>query len=227
MLNLLHIYFQYIFIFLITYLFILLLVHLVFSKVFPLKCRRCSVTIKFSLNCSSELEMVSDWRSAFFYRSWRNWIRTEPVRFWWWGWRRSPCSTTAAGSSCSAPTAGGAGQCLRPPTEWTELPTQRRNQQLMESGLDKLSFVFNGRFSSETFSNLALVYSSLVLFGMKPEDLDVKVKHQTCLYQNESNTRFNKPFSPNQYCPANEHCFNLQQMQVMTWSFIVLLYITI
>ncbi|XP_024131425.1 protein shortage in chiasmata 1 ortholog [Oryzias melastigma] len=32
-----------------------------------------------------------------------------------------------------------------------------------------------GRFSSETFSNLALVYSSLVLFGMKPEDLDVKV----------------------------------------------------
>lgn len=117
LLNLLHIYFQYIFIFLITYLFILLLVHLVFSKVFPLKCRRCSVTIKFSLNCSSELEMVSDWRSAFFYRSWRNWIRTEPVRFWWWGWRRSPCSTTAAGSSCSAPTAGGAGQCLRPPPQ--------------------------------------------------------------------------------------------------------------
>ncbi|XP_026200054.1 protein shortage in chiasmata 1 ortholog isoform X3 [Anabas testudineus] len=32
-----------------------------------------------------------------------------------------------------------------------------------------------GGFSSETFSNLVLVYSSLVLFGMKSEDLDVKV----------------------------------------------------
>ncbi|XP_014852459.1 PREDICTED: uncharacterized protein C9orf84-like isoform X1 [Poecilia mexicana] len=32
-----------------------------------------------------------------------------------------------------------------------------------------------GGFSSETFNNLALVYSSLVLFGMKSEDLDVKV----------------------------------------------------
>ncbi|XP_044051343.1 protein shortage in chiasmata 1 ortholog [Siniperca chuatsi] len=32
-----------------------------------------------------------------------------------------------------------------------------------------------GGFSSEAFSNLVLVYSSLVLFGMKSEDLDVKV----------------------------------------------------
>ncbi|XP_055367768.1 protein shortage in chiasmata 1 ortholog isoform X2 [Betta splendens] len=32
-----------------------------------------------------------------------------------------------------------------------------------------------GGFSSEAFSNLVLVYSSLVLFGMKTEDLDVKV----------------------------------------------------
>ncbi|XP_078808483.1 protein shortage in chiasmata 1 ortholog isoform X4 [Oryzias latipes] len=32
-----------------------------------------------------------------------------------------------------------------------------------------------GRFSSEAFNNLTLVYSSLVLFGMKSEDLDVKV----------------------------------------------------
>uniref|UniRef100_UPI003AB0A4C6 protein shortage in chiasmata 1 ortholog n=1 Tax=Centroberyx gerrardi TaxID=166262 RepID=UPI003AB0A4C6 len=33
----------------------------------------------------------------------------------------------------------------------------------------------SGGFSSEAFSNLVLVYSSLVLFGMKSEDLDVKV----------------------------------------------------
>ncbi|XP_061673938.1 protein shortage in chiasmata 1 ortholog [Syngnathoides biaculeatus] len=32
-----------------------------------------------------------------------------------------------------------------------------------------------GGFSGEAFSNLVVVYSSLVLFGMKPEDLDVKV----------------------------------------------------
>ncbi|XP_019741077.1 uncharacterized protein LOC109525199 isoform X1 [Hippocampus comes] len=32
-----------------------------------------------------------------------------------------------------------------------------------------------GGFSSEAFSNLVMVYSSLVLFGMKLEDLDVKV----------------------------------------------------
>ncbi|XP_054895211.1 protein shortage in chiasmata 1 ortholog isoform X2 [Poeciliopsis prolifica] len=32
-----------------------------------------------------------------------------------------------------------------------------------------------GGFSSETFDNLVLVYSSLVLFGMKSEELDVKV----------------------------------------------------
>ncbi|XP_043968411.1 protein shortage in chiasmata 1 ortholog [Gambusia affinis] len=32
-----------------------------------------------------------------------------------------------------------------------------------------------GGFSSETFNNLVLVYSSLVLFGMKSEELDVKV----------------------------------------------------
>ncbi|XP_026176904.1 protein shortage in chiasmata 1 ortholog [Mastacembelus armatus] len=32
-----------------------------------------------------------------------------------------------------------------------------------------------GGFSSEAFSNLVLVYSSLVLFGMKSEDLDVKI----------------------------------------------------
>ncbi|KAK2837948.1 hypothetical protein Q5P01_015160 [Channa striata] len=32
-----------------------------------------------------------------------------------------------------------------------------------------------GGFSSDAFSNLVLIYSSLVLFGMKPEDLDVKV----------------------------------------------------
>ncbi|KAI3372610.1 hypothetical protein L3Q82_023088, partial [Scortum barcoo] len=32
-----------------------------------------------------------------------------------------------------------------------------------------------GGFSSDAFSNLVLVYSSLVLFGMKAEDLDVKV----------------------------------------------------
>uniref|UniRef100_A0A8C3AIQ0 Uncharacterized protein n=1 Tax=Cyclopterus lumpus TaxID=8103 RepID=A0A8C3AIQ0_CYCLU len=33
-----------------------------------------------------------------------------------------------------------------------------------------------GGFSTEAFSNLVLVYSSLVLFGMKSEDLDIKVE---------------------------------------------------
>lgn len=37
------------------------------------------------------------------------------------------------------------------------------------------------RFSSEAFSNLVLVYSCLVLFGMKSEDLDVKVENMMFL----------------------------------------------
>lgn len=35
--------------------------------------------------------------------------------------------------------------------------------------------------TSEGFNNLVLVYSSLVLFGLKTEDLDVKVKYISAL----------------------------------------------
>ena len=39
-------------------------------------------------------------------------------------------------------------------------------------------FLCDGRFSTESFSNLVLVYSSLVLFSMKSEGLDVKVEQE-------------------------------------------------
>lgn len=41
--------------------------------------------------------------------------------------------------------------------------------------LTALVCLHGGSFSGDAFSNLALVYSSLVLFSMKPEDLNVKV----------------------------------------------------
>ena len=42
--------------------------------------------------------------------------------------------------------------------------------------------VCNDRLSSDAFNNLALVYSSLVVFGMKSEDLNVKVHILVCLH---------------------------------------------
>lgn len=50
----------------------------------------------------------------------------------------------------------------------------RRTQRLTA-----VACLYDGRFSSEAFNNLVLVYSSLLFFNMKSEDLNVKVEHKT------------------------------------------------
>ena len=58
--------------------------------------------------------------------------------------------------------------------------------------------------TSEGFNNLLLVYSSLVLFGFKSEDLDVKVTYISALFKISLSIHFRSG------CQGNIHFSSLQ-----------------